>query len=977
MFSQWNEQPSGLFVHGFQFSTQFTRVNADNTTERLALMTFSYSSASNILNWDFIFDKIGASLTKTNTNNTSYIFQYFRLIHSHVIKNTEYGNSLFLPEEIFQSSTTNSDGIPIDSAKMKLDLNGWTRGHLKSASDLLEIPELYKNNYYLQWFSIRFNTSLFEQMLMSNDTYRIQFNESSIENITSSIYTLFQGQPNPSYTFSTLKVIRNALLIENMTTSSDPVTNICSSVSPVIAFAWSSWKLWFVLICLIIMLVLLILSVWRPYVVIICTVVIFNIAGILTLDQTVNGFANGGTLAIALLFPIVKPLTQNTLVKKFAKLLFGSPIPFKNSNRFLQLVSYMIPTLRMCLVFATIGAFVNNTPVVVLGLPIVLEWTKHNKVSASKFLITLTYITSGSGFLTLIGNSSNIVANGIYTTYGYSPLTFYEFFYLGSVLCLITIIYLITYGLWIVPDEVRGVNNAQRASIRFANRFSSIRPPMKDRHELFVAVVRMSNLANQEKHTKPFKLYVNLLGKNEAQVMKVLGLEGVELVEIIRTPLNKESTTTNAVESPFHPQTPHRQSNHSKDDSTTSEEVESVVIEIAKEMEPTNIPPKEPLQLRIRIPIPQNVVIEKDDILIFKGSPKSILLLQAMTFEQDSSMYNESTETTNVISNQAPRKESSSGEEFNEIPQVVIQERIVNSSHSYSSVASDEDLNSPSNISVHSVSSNDRLVSTPSFRENYVLDQLHQNLKKSLPTEISKEDKQTAETNKKQKDVDKIDSKSLEFFEVVIGPSNPCVGEEYQEFEKRYRVTVLAIRNLYFNSETNEQDLKKLTVNTGDTLLVVGKTNFYFNFHESHREFYMISRFSEVSPSYDAFKSKPFLVKIPFSKRILDLWWWEHWIFLFFFAMIASTIAGFSMVQCSFICFCVVIAFGLISPSAAIDSVDWGLVALVGASFGIGTAITQSGVGQGITEVLKIANIPPILLPAFITAITLIVANHH
>ncbi|KAG2382135.1 hypothetical protein C9374_005927 [Naegleria lovaniensis] len=336
---------------------------------------------------------------------------------------------------------------------MKIDLNGLTQGLLKSASDLLDIPELYKNKYYLQWFSIRFNTSKFEQMLISNYTYRMQFNDSNIDNITSSIYSLFQSASNPSYTFSTLKVIKHALVIENITTSSDPVTNICSSASPVIAFAWSSWKLWFVLICLIVMIVLLILSVWRPYVVIICTVIVFNIAGILTLDQTVNGFANSGTLVIALLFPIVKPLTQNTLVKKFAKLLFGSPIPFKKSNRLLQHVSYMVPTLRMCLVFATIGAFVNNTPVVVLGLPIVLEWAKQNKVSPSKFLMALTYITSGSGFLTLIGNSSNIVANGIYTTYGFYPLTFYEFFYLGSVLCIITIIYLMTYGLWIVPDE--------------------------------------------------------------------------------------------------------------------------------------------------------------------------------------------------------------------------------------------------------------------------------------------------------------------------------------------------------------------------------------------------------------------------------------------------------------------------------------------------------------------------------------------
>ncbi|KAF0977324.1 hypothetical protein FDP41_003977 [Naegleria fowleri] len=329
----WNEQSSAiLFIHAFQFSTQLTRVNTDNSTERLGLTTFSYSSSSNILNWDFIFDKT-PTLLKTNNNNNNntyyYYFQHYRLIHQQLIKNTEFGNSLFLPEELFQSTrTTNSDGIVIPSSKLKLDLNGLTQGQLKSASDLLEIPELYQNKYYLQCFTLRLNTSLFEQHLISNATYRSQFNDSNIENITSSIYALFQSASNPSYTFSTLELIRNALVIDNITTSSDPVTNICSSASPVIPFAWSSWKLWFVLVCLIVMLVLLVLSVWRPYVVIICTVIIFNVAGILTLDQTMIGFSNSGTLVIALLFPIVKPLTQNTLVKKFAKLLFGTPIPF-------------------------------------------------------------------------------------------------------------------------------------------------------------------------------------------------------------------------------------------------------------------------------------------------------------------------------------------------------------------------------------------------------------------------------------------------------------------------------------------------------------------------------------------------------------------------------------------------------------------------------------------------------------------------
>src|SRR3989338_9108237 len=108
----------------------------------------------------------------------------------------------------------------------------------------------------------------------------------------------------------------------------------------------------------------------------------------------------------------------------------------------------------------------------------------------------------------------------------------------------------------------------------------------------------------------------------------------------------------------------------------------------------------------------------------------------------------------------------------------------------------------------------------------------------------------------------------------------------YLDFENRYQVKVLAIRqvgsSIVERNDSNEtkEDITSKTVCSGDTLLILGKSRFYSNNHDLSRDFYIITRFNNISPDYNQFKQKPFLFRIPFTKIILNLWWWEHWIFI-------------------------------------------------------------------------------------------------
>ena len=109
----------------------------------------------------------------------------------------------------------------------------------------------------------------------------------------------------------------------------------------------------------------------------------------------------------------------------------------------------------MILIVAALSGFMNNTPVVVVFLPIVLAICRRKDWKASKFLIPLSYAAIVGGTTTIIGTSTNLVASGIASAH--SPdlaFSMFEVTKLGLVFVAVTFIYLITIGKKLLPDRV-------------------------------------------------------------------------------------------------------------------------------------------------------------------------------------------------------------------------------------------------------------------------------------------------------------------------------------------------------------------------------------------------------------------------------------------------------------------------------------------------------------------------------------------
>jgi di/tricarboxylate transporter len=88
----------------------------------------------------------------------------------------------------------------------------------------------------------------------------------------------------------------------------------------------------------------------------------------------------------------------------------------------------MLLTLFIVAVFS---AFINNTPVVVLFIPIITSLSCEFGFSPSKFLIPISYASILAGTCTLIGTSTNIIVSDLSAMYGYGELTMFELATLG------------------------------------------------------------------------------------------------------------------------------------------------------------------------------------------------------------------------------------------------------------------------------------------------------------------------------------------------------------------------------------------------------------------------------------------------------------------------------------------------------------------------------------------------------------------
>ncbi|MCA9221792.1 MAG: SLC13 family permease [Planctomycetales bacterium] len=128
---------------------------------------------------------------------------------------------------------------------------------------------------------------------------------------------------------------------------------------------------------------------------------IVTLSGILTPEEALRGFANQAMLTVAALLAVTAGLRATGVIDWIGRKLLGNVATEK------QALGRLGPVLIAS------SAFLLNTAVVAMMMPVIIDWCRRRNVSPARLLLPLSYLAILGGVCTLIGTSTTLVANGV------------------------------------------------------------------------------------------------------------------------------------------------------------------------------------------------------------------------------------------------------------------------------------------------------------------------------------------------------------------------------------------------------------------------------------------------------------------------------------------------------------------------------------------------------------------------------------
>jgi di/tricarboxylate transporter len=183
---------------------------------------------------------------------------------------------------------------------------------------------------------------------------------------------------------------------------------------------------------------------------------LFIVSGVLSPEEGFSGFNHPATLTLACLFVVSAGVFKSGILDGLSDSIIK-----------LAKIHYSIALITFCLISAIFSAFINDSAVVALLLPIALTVCRETKISPSRLLMPISFAALFGGTCTLIGTSTNILVSSYAEKYGIEGFGMFEFSAAAFCLLLIGFIYLFVVAPFLLPKQTNETDELTKEAEKY------------------------------------------------------------------------------------------------------------------------------------------------------------------------------------------------------------------------------------------------------------------------------------------------------------------------------------------------------------------------------------------------------------------------------------------------------------------------------------------------------------------------------